>query len=298
MTLTTTLAASMTKTIPRTGRSQIRCNSAVSATIALPSASEPASPMKTRAGNQLKTRNDATTPASAAAIAATGMSERVTAMIVIPISTSDVHDAASPSTPSVRLTALLIATTAMATTTASPQPRFGAPRPGKNWWVKPAIVRPDADQDPGDPLQAELLPDGEPEALDLADVDDVVEATCDRAGDEREDRDEPLTRAVDHEPDHDRDDAEERSAESRRPLLGSMARRAVRGDVLARSVADEQPDERGIEQHAGHQREHPDDDRLSHGAIRQSLIIISAICFQIGAASSDPNLPVCVPGVR
>ena len=50
----------------------------------------------------------------------------------------------------------------------------------------------------------------------------------------------------------------------------------------------------GIEQHAGHQREHPDDDRLSHGAIRQSLIIISAICFQIGAASRAPN-PAGVP---
>jgi phospho-N-acetylmuramoyl-pentapeptide-transferase len=48
------------------------------------------------------------------------------------INTSDEHEAASPSAPSVRLTALLVATTAMATTTASPQPRLGAPSPGKN----------------------------------------------------------------------------------------------------------------------------------------------------------------------
>ena len=220
------------------------------------------------------------------------MSERVTAMIVMPISTSNVQVAASPSTPSVRFTALLVATTAMATTIASPQPRFGAPSPGKNWWVKPAMVRPDADEHPGDPLQTELLPDGEAEPFDVADVDDVVEATRDRTGEQCEERDEPLPVAVDREPDHEHDDAEQGAAECRCPLFGAMTCRAVRGDMLARAGPDQEPDERRVEHDPGDEREHPDDDRLSHGAIRQSLIIISAICFQIGAASSDPKRPV------
>ena len=75
--------------------------------------------------------------------------------------------AARPSTPSVRFTALLVATTAMATTTASPQPRFGAPSPGKNWCVKPVDGQPDAHEDAGHTLEAELLPDGEPEPFDV-----------------------------------------------------------------------------------------------------------------------------------
>ena len=64
--------------------------------------------------------------------------------------------------------------------------------------------------------------------------------------------------------------------------------------MLARAGPNQEADERRVEHHPRHEREHPDDDRLSHGAIRQSLIIISAICFQIGAASSEPKRSVCV----
>ena len=59
--------------------------------------------------------------------------------------------------------------------------------------------------------------------------------------------------------------------------------------MLTRAGSDQEADERGIEHDAGDEREHPDDDRLPHGSIRQSSIIISAICFQIGAARIEPK---------
>ncbi len=141
-------------------------------------------------------------------------------------------------------------------------------------------------------MQSELLPDGEAEALDVADVDDVVESAGDRAGEQREERDEAFPVAVDREKDHKHHDAEKGAAERRCPLFGSMTCRAVRGDVLTGAGSDEESDERRVEHNPGDEGEQPDDDRFSHGAIRQSLIIISAICFQIGAASKDPKRPV------
>ena len=151
------------------------------------------------------------------------------------------------------------------------------------------MVRPTPDEHTGNTLEAELLPDREPEPADVADVDDVIEATRDRAGEQCEDDEEPRARTVDSEEGNNRDKAEQRPAEGRRAFLGAVRRRAVRGDVLTRAEADEQADERRVEHHAGDEREHADDDRLSHGSMRQSSIIISATCFQIGAARIEPK---------
>jgi len=180
----------------------------------------------------LKSRKAATAPASAAAITATVRSPRVTPMMARPMSTSVVHDAASPSTPSVRLTALLVATTAIAATTARPQPRLGAPSPGKNWFVKPGDGQPHPDEHTGDALEPELLVHGEAEPGDVVDVDDVVEPTGDRTGEQREDCNESLARAIDGEPGDEDHEAEQHAPERWRALLGAVARRAVGGDML------------------------------------------------------------------
>jgi membrane carboxypeptidase/penicillin-binding protein len=93
----------------------------------------------------------------------------------------------------------------------------------------------DSDEHTGNTLEAELLPDREPEPVDVADVDDVIEATRDRTGEQREDDEEPRTRTVDSEEGHNRDKAEERPAEGRRAFLGAVRGGAVRGDVLTRA---------------------------------------------------------------
>ena len=108
----------------------------------------------------------------------------------------------------------------------------------------------------------------------------------------------PCARTVDREPGHDHDDAEEHATQGRGPLLGAVARGAVRGDVLTRTESNQQADERGVEHHARHEGEHADRDRLPHGSIRQSSIISSAICFQIGAARIEPKrLPALTWGL-
>ena len=267
----------------------MRCNSAVSATIALPSASDPASPMKTRAGNQLKSRNATTAPASATASSATGSSLRETATIAMPTNASAVHDAASPSDAVGQVDRIAGRNHGDGNDYRKPPAEIRRTEPGKELMREAGDRQADADEHPGDALQAQLLPDGEPETADVADVDDVVETTGDRTGDQGEDHDEARARAVDREPGHDRDEAEQHATERWSPLLRAVAGRAVRGDVLPRAEANEQADERGIEHHAGDEREHADDDRLSHGSIRQSAMIISAICFQIGAARMEPN---------
>ena len=81
----------------------------------MPSASDPVSPMKMSAGNELNHRKPMHAPASAAAkMAGSSMSERY-AMAAITIITIITVPAASPSRPSVRFTALHMPTSRMFT---------------------------------------------------------------------------------------------------------------------------------------------------------------------------------------
>ena len=80
---------------------------------AMPSASDPVSPIKMSAGNELNQRNPMHAPASAAAkMAGSNRSERY-AMAAITIITIMTVPAAKPSRPSVRFTALHMPTSRM-----------------------------------------------------------------------------------------------------------------------------------------------------------------------------------------
>ncbi len=270
----------------------MRCSSAVSATIALPSARDPASPMKTRAGKPVEEQERAD-----------NAGQRHCDHGDCGVGTRDRDDRDTDEHEQRATGCEPVDTVGQVHRVARCDDRDGhddrqspaevrRSEPGKELVRETGDGQSDTDEHARHPLQAELLPDGESQAFDVTDVDDVVEPAGDRAREQREERDETHAVAVHRQKDHEDDEAEEGATERGRSFLGSMTCGAVRGDVLTGAGADEEPDERGIEDDSGDKGEHPDDDRLSHGAIRQSLIIISAICFQIGAASSDPKRPV------
>ena len=128
--------------------------------------------------------------------------------------------AARPSTPSVRFTAFVVATTAMAASGTIAQPRSTIPANGRSWVEAPTACSPKPTATPTTAWRTSFWRTPQSERAEAADVGEVVEESDQGAPDQRVGDHEPGLAAVGDEPHRDRDDAEEQPAHGGGARLG------------------------------------------------------------------------------